>query len=199
MEQARKLRLIFFFFLTLTTLGTANPPPIKQTNLKRFTLSDFAKSSNKELEKHFQLDFNWKEKLGFWLIRRKLRKAIKKNPELGKVVFKRETLQQILDAKESPKKLEIWGLIGLSLTVIGIGILGFFFAAAGGVGLISGTLTIGAGTILSKWSLHKHRNEAEKYKSKWIASLGFVIGGLALLGIYFWMIRAILAVALLSA
>lgn len=84
-----KIRFLLFSLMSfLLFVGSPTTAmvvtPIKK---KEFTINDFVNSSNKDLETKFGTDFNFKEKLGLYILKKKLKKVIKKNPNLGKTDF----------------------------------------------------------------------------------------------------------------
>ena len=74
---------------------------------KAISLEELVESSNKELEKNWTINLSWKEKLSLWILKKKLKKAIKKNPALANEKFSLDHL----NLKTKKKKTEVRGLI----------------------------------------------------------------------------------------
>ncbi len=79
-------RLVLLFFLLSSTtyqLSYAAVAPTSPVNESAITLSNFVNTSNKELERKYQVDLSFKEKLVLFLIKKKLKKTMKEYPALA--------------------------------------------------------------------------------------------------------------------
>jgi hypothetical protein len=113
--KTKKLSFKFIFVLFLCSSALiANPVQPIPNNFSEMNISDLVEKSNKELEKQLGIDFSLKEKIGLWAIKRKIKKAIKKQPDLVN-----KKLKDVPDIITNPDKEEkpfvIYGSIGFYL------------------------------------------------------------------------------------
>lgn len=132
------------------------------------SLVEFVETSNKELEKKLSVDLSWKEKLSLWLMKKKLKKTIKKNPALANQKIQLDQLR----VQEVNKKNEGLGVASFTLGVISI--LSLLSPILLPLVLILAPL----GLIFGIISIAKISKHPEKYKNLWAALTGTIICGI---------------------
>lgn len=148
----KKTLFLFFFLITHQVYAVVNP--LKNTASKQeMTISEFTNYSNAELEQKWNIDLNWKEKASLWLLKRKLKKAIKKNKDLGN--------QKIQQPNDSNEKFDPLSIIASSLLLTSVA-GGLLFINIGG--FFIGGLGVLATIIIAVISLIKQYKKPKKYK-----------------------------------
>jgi len=86
-----KIRLSLRTALLLCSLlfaiktGAVQTPVSKEPQRPNLSIRQFSESSNDELEAIFGKNLSWKERIVFKILKKKLRKAIRENPEFGEL------------------------------------------------------------------------------------------------------------------
>ena len=113
--KAKKLsfKLIFVLFLCSGAL-IANPVQPTPNKFSEMNISDLIKKSNKEIEKQLGVDFSLKEKIDLWAIKRTIKKAIKKQPDLAHKKLK-DVPNIITNLYKEEKTFVIYGTIAFYL------------------------------------------------------------------------------------
>lgn len=161
-------KFIFVLFLCSSTI-VANPVQPIPNSFSEMNISDLVEKSNKELEKQLGIDFSLKEKIGLWAIKRKIKKAIKKQPDLAQKKLK--DIPDLLNPYNGKKKpYEPFAIFGLSIFGLGLllGLLGFLLPAL--LSIVGFCLVFGL--IMLIISYRKHKKEPTRYRGRWAAEAG---------------------------
>ena len=119
-------------FAVSSTAFAVENKMVKPSKQVQFSAQELIASTNKSLEKHLNIKLNWKDKLALNIVRKKLRKRIKKNPELASAPA------LSLDASQKDRGAVLSFAFGLGSFVVGFFLSGIVGAAIGVVGLIIG-------------------------------------------------------------
>lgn len=134
------------------------------------SLVEFVETSNKELEKKLSVNLSWKEKLSLWLMKKKLKKTIKKNPALANQKIQLDQLR----VQEVDKITEGWGIMSLIFGILSL-LSGLYFV------FLAVPLLSLLGLIFGIVSVGQIKKYTEKYKGLGIANAGIYICGILLI------------------
>jgi hypothetical protein len=166
-------KYLFLLFLFFTHWSFAIVHTTAPTSDQTISIDRFVNSSNKDLEKEWDVDLSFKEKATLWLMKKKLKKAIKKNLELASTKLSHKVLLQ-------PDNREVEQKGAASLYLLLLGGVAILFLGSGFGSAILGLLTL-ISMILSISSLSKHKKNPEKYKGKWMPITALILLGVVLI------------------
>lgn len=160
---------VMIVLLSYNHILLASPVQSKPSKYYEISISDLAKKSNKEIEKELGINFSLKEKFGLWVVKRKIKKVLKKNPNLAHKKLK-EMPNLLTDSNDEKKPYEPFAIFGLSIFGLGLflGLLGFLLPAL--VSLVGFCLVFGL--IMLIISYRKHKKEPTRYGGRWAAEAG---------------------------
>lgn len=166
-------KYLFLLFLFFTHWSFAIVHTTTPTSDQTISIDRFVNSSNKDLEKEWGVNLSFKKKATLWLMKKKLKKAIKKNPELAPTKFSPKVILQ-------PDNREVEQKGAASLYLLLLGGVAILFLGSGFGSAILGLLTL-ISVILSFSSLAKHKRNPEKYKGKWMPITALILIGIVLI------------------
>lgn len=163
-----------YFFLTgilfclslpvKATIATADPPPFQN-----LTLQEFVRQKNRTLEATYGLDLSWKQRIALNLTRRKVKRHLRKYPEVQ--------CQPLAIYLHNQQELEVEKLSLISLLASSLGFV-IVFSGLSAIGFGLGFV----GAILGLIGINKVKTHPEKYtkSSKTFAIIGMILGAVSL-------------------
>lgn len=145
-------------------------------NVQHLSVQDFLRTPNRDMSILLGEDLNWKQKWALRIVKRKLKKLIKKKPELAtynlsELILEPYLLQPFQTSYQDPAVDKVTNGFAIGSFILGIVSVISISTILGSI--IAGLLAV----ILGIVSLTQIRRHKEKFKGRGWAILGIILGG----------------------